>query len=220
MVKGKPAHEYVRRIHLQRLAHGVTAGDDVAVGQNHALRVARAPRGVLQKGNVVRTHRRNVRQRAVTAQLIGGGDPSQGVHLRRKQARDLLDLIKCDQRRHPCVFENAGMSAKVILDLGNAGRRINRHRHPAGEKYAQEAEKIIRPGGKHDGHRLARLDAVGAQAGGKYLALFQKFPVAQARLSGVVIEQMNVYALRMASHVPEQRINQVAGASRRFLQGV
>ena len=133
VIERQPAHENVRGCYFQRLSHGTQAGEQIGMGEYHALGVTGAARSVLKKCHRVRRRRAGLVQQTGLAELRHRDDASQSRHVGCEQARQLLRRPEGNQAYGPGVFQNARMAAKMILDLGQPRGRIYGYRNTAGQ---------------------------------------------------------------------------------------
>ncbi len=103
------------------------------------------------------------------------------------------------------------MASQVVFDLCQAHRRINRHRHAAGDEHAEEAEQIVAAGRQHDRGRLAWLQTGVLKPRGHVFRALQKLAVRHRLLLATVVKQVDVGALRLMPGMPLEHLNQRLG---------
>ena len=99
------------------------------------------------------------------------------------------------------------MARHVVFDGGEPHRGIERHRDPAGEQRAVEAEDVLPGGRQHDRHRLSRREPGLAEAQRVARGALPDRAVAERRLGLVLVEE-NGEALGLALDVPGERLDQ------------
>ena len=165
VVERQPAHEHVGGIDLERAAHRVQVGEHVRVRQDHAFGVTRAPRGVLEKRNVVRSGCRSNRLCGAADDFSWSHDIGQTGNLRAQEQSQGFCLRHGDEDARLCIRKYARVPAHVILDLRGTRGRIDRHRYAAGKQDAQKAVEVVGAGREHDGNRCPRRQVALEQAG-------------------------------------------------------
>ncbi len=155
VIERQPGDEDVRRGDARGLLHCLEVGQQVGVGQRHALGVAGAAGGVLQESDVLRGQGWQ-RQRAGAGQLDDGCKPAQQGALRSQQVAERPGPLVGDKHDGLGIGEDAGDAPHVILDLRRTRRRIQRRRHTPGVERAVEGGEKFTPGGQHDGDPVPR----------------------------------------------------------------
>ena len=166
VIQRQPAHEHVIGACVYRRAHRAHVGHQVGVREHHALGRAGAARGVLQKTRVARlaVHRTECCARGFL-QVGRNQNQAQRLHLRPQQVGERFGLRHGDHDHRPGALQDPDMARHVVLDRGQAGRRVERHRHSAREQHTVERVQVFFAGGQHDRHHLAALEARAREPG-------------------------------------------------------
>ena len=80
VVERQPAHSHVGRLHLEAPGDRADVGEEVVVGEEDALRLAGAARGVLDEGRVAGVALGSGDRDARGRELVGGHDGGEGRH--------------------------------------------------------------------------------------------------------------------------------------------
>ncbi|VVO41804.1 hypothetical protein PS691_05812 [Pseudomonas fluorescens] len=216
MVHGQPADEHVLRPHFQSLAHGAQIGQQIGVADHHALGLARAARGVLQEGEVLRLPRRCDALAPLACQLAHCGNARQARDLRLEQPGEQLRLLHGDQHLGLGVAQDAGLAVQMILDLRQAQRWVDGHRHPPGQQDAKKAMEKVAPCGQHQGHGLTGLQATALQPGGNGPGCLVQGAIADVLRLVTFTQQAHVGKLRLMAHMPLQHLDQGPRSVRRL----
>ncbi|MCY1356146.1 hypothetical protein D9M69_425880 [compost metagenome] len=186
------------------------------MADHHPLGLPGAARGVLQEGQVLGPPRGRQAVAVAGAQLGHLDDRAEARHLRLEQAGEQLGLGHGDQQADLGVGEDAGLAQQMLLDLRQAQRRVDRHRHAAGQQGTEEAEQEVAPGRQHQRHPLPGAQAAPLQAAGDAQGALAEAGVADllAGLGGA--QQVHVGALRVALDVPVEHLDE---GLRRFRAG-
>ena len=178
VVQRQPRDADVVAAHLERLAEGADVGEQVGVRQRHALGRARAPGRVLDQRQRVRDPTRLRSPGRLRSRMCDTTPESCRTHLAtvatvvrlgasgRSSAAARSASANVSRTRAPGVAQDRGLARRVLLDLIGAERRIERHRHAAGEQDADVGVEERRLGAEQQRDALARRDAAVAQAGG------------------------------------------------------
>ena len=217
VIQRQPAHEHVAGIGARHMAHGADVREQIGVRQHHALRVAGAARGVLQERDVIRENLGQCRARARVRQLAGGEHALQRIELRAQQQRHGFRFRHRDHETRAGIGEYRGVPAHVVFDLRQAHRRVDRHRHSAGEQNAEEAEEIITPGRQHDRHRAGGLEAALDQSCRDRARAVSQLRVADSLFPLVVAIEVYLQSGGMLCDVPVEHRGQ---RQRRFRNAV
>ena len=94
--------------------------------------------------------------------------------------------------RTPGVAKDADLALCVLLELVQLHRRVDRHRHRAGQQHTQEAEVEIEAGGQHQRHRVPRLDPARGEPGRDRLCPSQQLAEAQPPRLAIVFQEHQV----------------------------
>ncbi len=117
--------------------------------ENDTLGITGAPRGELEKGDVVLYDRRKMEFSLVGFELAHACDFLQTRHLRSKQKGEGPHLWKGNENSDLGGAEYPSLTSEVILDLATAGRGVERHRDAARDLNAVESRKVIETRGEH-----------------------------------------------------------------------
>jgi len=214
VVQGQPADKDIGGIGPHRVAHGADVGQQIGVGQDDALGLAGAARGVLKESDVLRPNRRAVEGSRADRQLLRRDHLAQGVDLSLKQTSHPLRLRRRDQQDRLGVGENPGMATQVILELRRAQRGVDGDRDATGQQDTEKAEQVVTTGGQHDGHALAGQQSARLQTSGQ-----GPRPIGQRRVGDrfgfiTFAVQVDMGALRMIEHMPVEHLRQRPGRVR------
>ena len=168
VIEGKPAHEDVVRGDARRLAHGPDARQEVAVGQDHPLREAGGPRGVLQQRDVRSgslPHGRLARRGP--HQVPGVDQPAQAWHPQPQEASGTACLGDRHEQASPGIVQDRSLPQEVLLDVGGPRGRVDGNRHAAGEQRPEEGNEVIPARGKHERDAVARIETVVEKLAGR-----------------------------------------------------
>ena len=211
---------------LEGLAEGADIGEQVGVGQHHALGEPVLPdvywisasasasrdsgdqtiRGPVDPS---RTHS------GVVSDVRHRRDRGQGRRERAQERGGALGLGERQQDAGARVAQDRGLARGVLLDLIGAERRVERHRDAAGEQDADVGGEERRFGAEHQRDALARRHAAVAQAGGHAAGVAIQAAVGDQRLAAVVVPQLDVDAIGAALDLPAQRLDQRPRTHRR-----
>ena len=215
MIERQPADEHIVGLHADGGANGADVGQQVGVGQHHALGVAGAARGVLDEGDVVAPRRpRRGRPGDALREPGHGDDPAQAGHAGFEQARHRHRLRHGDEDARLGILEDAGVAAHVLLDLRRPRRWVDRHRDAASKKNAEVGKEILERGWQHDRHRLPRLQAAGAEPRRHGRRAGPQVRVVEPLLAVALGEQHDLGALAVGLHMPVEHFEQGRGGSR------
>ena len=140
----------------------------------------------------------------------------------RAQPRNLCgqELGDPERRRerdeHPClrVGEDARVTAHVILELPEPGRRINRHRNCSGHLHREEGREVVQPGRKHQRRALAGFQSAIREARREvFRALHQRRERNTVR-TAVRLVELDVNAVAVVVCVIVHRLEQRGGVGR------
>ncbi len=206
VIERQPADEHVRRHGADRLAHRADVGQQVRVRQHNAFGVARAPRGVLQQGDVVGAC--GAQRQRVRGRELGGADHSGERGYARLQPRpDAPRGAVGDQQAGGRIAEDPGLASEVLLDLSEARGRIDRHRHRSREEHAEEDREELEAGRQHEGDRVSGGHAAIDEPAGDAARLGEQLGVSPCTGTSLVLE-VNMHAAAMALGVPHEHVDQ------------
>ncbi len=147
---------------------------------------------------------------AMAAEFGDGGDRAEARHRGGQQARHQQRVVGRDQHRGLRVGEDAPLATQMFFQLRASHRRIDRHRHAAGQQHAVESKEIIGATRQHQGHALADLKAARLQAGGDARGAVPQLAVTQHLAMTTVFEQFDMATRAVTLGVPGQHLDQVA----------
>jgi hypothetical protein len=162
-------------VDVQRLPHAVDVGDEVAVAEQHPLRVARGARRVLDEGRFV----------APRGVQLGQAAPAQVRHVHHALealggVRDLADERADGAPRHTQararVLGDVRQALEPRLDAEAAGR-VGRHGDGADHLAREEDRQEVHAGGEHDQDAVAAPRPQVAQAVGDAARVFIELAV-------------------------------------------
>ena len=219
VVEGEPAHEDVTGARGEGAGHRVEAREHVAMGEHHPLRLAGAPRGVLEEGDVVRAGARpevgvghpRARPRLRLRQLAHGRDPEAAGRPRGEEPGHLPGFVEGDEPFRVRVLEDPLVPPEVVLELGKAGRGIDGKRDPAGDLDPEEAPEVVEAGREHDRHRPPRSEPARDEAGGDPVRALEERAVGEDRLRLPVVDEAHVGPFGMRRRVPREGVDQGGG---------
>ena len=215
VVQRQPGDEGVGAADPGGAPHRAQVGQQVGMGQDHALGVAGAARGVLQERDV-RCGKFHRRCRCIgQRQISHRADRLQGFDLRPQQVGQRLGAF--DRHQHAClrIAHDAGDALEVVFKLRGSRRRVQRHRHRARDQRAEERGKELAPGRQHDGHLVAPVQPERAQARGQRGGITVQVGVAQVNGLVAVAVQRDQHPIRMPLQVPfEHRHQRLHGIRR------
>src|SRR3990172_4261923 len=114
MIERKPAYEDVGRARFHCFAHGPNIRQHITMTQHHALWVARAAGGVLQKGSALGLDFEPPASLAL-AQFVRADHGPQAFDLELEKTRYRRRFARGDQQHRLCVTKDPGLSLKVLL---------------------------------------------------------------------------------------------------------
>ena len=103
------------------------------------------------------------------------------------------------------------MPAEVVLEPGEAGRRVDGERDPARELDAEKAPEVVDAGRKHDCDGPAGGEPVPDEPGGDAARAVEERAVGDHRLRFGLVDETDVLALRMLRGVPREGVDQGLG---------
>ncbi len=142
MVERQPGHEHVAWRDLRRLPERANIGKQVGVRQHDALRIAGTARRVLQKCDVA-SMEPMAQWRWRDAHLARRDDCGQTRYRSLQHDRHRLGLRHGDHEHRFGVGQDARVPPQVVLDLGQACRRIDRHRNATRQHHAEKTCQIV-----------------------------------------------------------------------------
>ena len=216
VVEGEPAHEDVAGRRGKGPRHRVEAREHVAVGEHHPLRLPGAPGGVLEERDVVRAGRvrRAVAGVSRLGELAHRRDPAASRHPGREQARHLAGLVEGDEPLGAGVLEDPLVPAEVVLELGEAGRRVDGKRDPSRELGPDEAPEVVDTGREHDRDRAAGGEAAADEPGRDPARALEERTVGEHRFRFGLVDEPDVLALRVLRGMPREGLDQGLGLRR------
>ncbi len=157
-------------------------------------------------------------QAAVRRGEFGHGyDRAQALDLRLDQLREPPGLGHGDQHPGAAIVQDAALAPQVVLELRRTQRRVDRHRHAAGEEHAEEAVKVIGRRRQHQRDRLAGAETLLLQAARDRDRALPEFAVGDDFALPVVLVELDVGPIRMLVGVPVEHVDQRLRAGRRDL---
>ena len=212
MIEGEPAHCDVIGTDGEGVPDGADIGEDVGMGEEHALGLARAPRGVLDQRGGASAERERGRTGAARGEPLHGGHVPERRDAPAQEPPQALHAGEGDQEADLGVPQDAGLAARVLLDAVHAKGRIDRD----GDAPRQErAEEGLEEGGfrsQHEPHRLAPRDAVLGQAGGHAVGPLEQAPVRDGLLRVALVAEEDVDARGVRLGVAAQHVHEGGGA--------
>ena len=100
------------------------------------------------------------------------------------------------------------MARQMFLDLRQARRRIDRHRHRARNQHSEEAREIVETGRQHQRNGLLRFDALGDQPGGNAPRALVQRGIADAFERLALVIQQHMLAPGLPRGVPFEHFDQ------------
>ena len=194
VVQGEPARAHVGGTEVEAARDGADVGEQVVVGEEHALGGARAARGVLDEGGIAASPFRRRARPAARDELVdrhhlaqrGHGRAQDGGHAPRPRHRD--------QGAHPGVGEDGGLPARVLLQPVEARGRVDRHRHRPREEDPLEGGQELASGRQHQGHGVAADEPALAQPARDRGGLGEELAVRDRLLHAALAAQVHVGA--------------------------
>ena len=184
--------------------------------EHHALRVARAARGVLHQAERFRIVERRQRQRrSFGRQRRDRFDAFQRLDLAAQQHRERAAFRYRDQHARAGIAQDHDLPAHVLFELRHAGRGIDRHRHGAGIENAEERREEISRGRQHHGDAIARDDVAADQPlGDRARGGLQVAVAHRAEHRVLVLQHGDVDVVRMLRDMPVEHLGQGFGVIR------
>ena len=214
VIERQPAHEHVRRACIHRRAHGADVRQQIGMAQHHALRIAGAARGVLNKSRAAGLHRRRCASGCL-AQRLNADHVAQALDLKLDESRQRSCRGRGDEQRRARVAKDAGLPIEMLLELRRARRRIDRNRHAAGIEHAEKRREEVDARRQHDRDPLAGLETGPRQAMRHGSRLFREPPVGEARLLPVTLPKHDMDPLAVLAYVPVEHFRESLGVGRR-----
>ena len=149
VVERQPARAHVVGPHLEGGGDAPDVGQQVVVGEEHALRVARAARSVLDERGIGARALRRGPGRAGPRQLRRGRHRAKRRHLGLQRARQRRGARHGDEEPDTRVAQDRGLARGVLLETVEAHRRVDGDGHGARDQDPLERAEEIRARGKH-----------------------------------------------------------------------
>ena len=216
VIERQPTDEDVPGLGPEGPGHGPDVGQQVGMGQHHALGRPGAARGVLQEGDVAGPDLGGHEKPPPRRQLVHRHHGVQGFHLRTQHPPEALGFRHGNQHGAKAIGDDAGVTPQVFPYLAWPPRGIDGNRHPAGHEDAEKAEEIIAAGGQHDDDRLSGLEVSGLQAGGHLLGAFLEAAKSDHLAQAAVAVKLDVGPVGMDPGVPFKDLDQRCGAQGNF----
>ena len=143
----------------------------------------------------------------------------QAVDLSPQQPRQGLGFRNGDQGNNAGVGENTNLAAQVVLDLRQAGGRVDGHRNAAGEQNTEESSEEFPACRQHQRHGLLGLQAACLQTGGHRFGGALQVGVGDRFSLVAVTDQCDMRPFGMILNVPRQGVDQCTGRAWRLADG-
>ena len=138
-------------------------GEQVVVGEQDALGLAGAARGVLDEGRVAAAALRAGHRRSRGRELVGGHHVGERPHRGPQEADHGPRSRDRHEQAHAGVGQDGGLPGGVLLEPVEADGGIDRNRDRAGEQDAEEGAQEVEARRQHQGDGVSPRDAALAQ---------------------------------------------------------
>ncbi len=173
VVEGQPAHAdvVVVAVEARGAEEGAGVGDQVPVGDHHALGLAGRAAGELEEAEIVLAHGRQAGARGAALEGVFGVPDGHVDAAAADLADDLAVALHAEDRGGFRRADDVRQDVDVALGVLEARPRVDRHRHQPGDGGAEEGEHEFVRLGDDQGHPIALLQPAIDQEGGPAVGL-------------------------------------------------